>query len=105
MGKKKQIDIFDILTPEANRAVDELGYSFLQENGYDTTEAINSPSKREEIKKAMEANGDELHYHSAINSDTKAILVWFEIHREGKQIARSRGLKFVQKGDDNNGKR
>ena len=47
---KKEVDIFDILPPEAFAAIDELGYNFLKEQGYDTEGAADSEEKRKEIK-------------------------------------------------------
>lgn len=42
----KKIDIFDLLPEEANRQVDEIGYGFLKENGYDVEGAVESKEKQ-----------------------------------------------------------
>lgn len=97
---KKEVDIFDILPPEAFAAIDELGYNFLKEQGYDTEGAADSEEKRKEIKKALKKDGKELFYRGAVDKETKAILVWYEIEAEGKCIARSQGIKFVQKSKE-----
>lgn len=104
MSKKKELDILDILPPEAIRAIDNLGYTFLKSQGYDTEGAAESEAKRKEIKKALKKDGKELFYRGAVDKETKAILFWYEVVAEGKCVARSQGIKFFQKpkegGDD-----
>lgn len=101
---KKEMDILDILPKEAIEAIDRLGYDFLKAQGYDTEGAAESEAKRKEIKRALKKDGKELFYRGAVDKETKAILVWYEIEAEGKCVARSQGIKFVQKpkegGDD-----
>lgn len=94
---KKEVDIFDILPKEAFAAIDELGYNFLKAQGYDTEGAADSEAKRKEIKKALTKDGKKLFYRGATDKETGAILVWYEIESEGKCVARSQGIKFVQK--------
>lgn len=96
MGNR-EIDIFDLLPEDANKQIDELGYNFLSEQGYDTRNAIESNSKRTKLKKELKKQGRELLYQSAINKETKAILFWFELREGDKIIATSKGLKFVPK--------
>lgn len=94
---KKEIDILDILPPEAIKQVDEVGYSLLRERGYNIEGAIDSPEKQKEIKLEMKKNKDELIYYGFVDKDTKAILVWFEIHHNKEKVLTSRGLKFLPK--------
>ena len=97
MAKKRTIDIFDLLPPEAFVQIDELGYNFLKEHGYDVEGAIESEEKRKEIKKALKANGEELRYSGAFNDETRAILIWYELYRGQEKVATSLGLKFLPK--------
>lgn len=105
--KKKRIDVLDLLPPEAAPQIDEVGFGFLKEHGYDTEGATASEEKREELKRALKANGEELRYFGAIDKDTRAILVWFELHRGKQKVATSSGIKFLPKpsegGEDGEG--
>ena len=94
-AEKRELDVFDLLPSEAFRSIDELGFSFLSERGYDTTDAIESEEKRMELKTALEANGEELRYFGAFDNETGAILVWYELYRGEERLAVSRGLKFL----------
>ena len=100
MSKKKKIEIWDLLTEEANKQIDELGYAFLAEHGYDVSEANVSKAKRHDINEALKANGEELRHGVLVDTDTNKILFWFELHRNGEMVARSRAIQFVTvKGD------
>lgn len=101
---KKEIDIFDLLPPEANKAIDELGYSFLNSQGYNVTGATKSYKRRARLKDALKKRGQELRYRSAIDKEQKSILVWFELYRSGKRIAVSQGIKILQR-EEKNGER
>ena len=94
---KREIDILDILPQEAIDAVDNLGYAFLKALGYDTEGAAKSKEKRNEIKKALKRDNKALFYRGAVDPETKAILVWYELESEGKCVARSEGIKFLPK--------
>lgn len=94
---KKVVDIFDLLPPEAFAGIDNLGYSFLKEHGYDVEGAAESEEKRKEIKKALKENGEELRYFGAFDRDTGAILIWYELYKGDLKIASSQGLKFLPK--------
>lgn len=94
---KKEIDILDILPKEAIEAIDRLGYEFLQSQGYDTEGAADSEAKRKQIKKALAKDGKQLFYRGAVDKETKAILVWYEIEIKGKCVAKSGGIKFLPK--------
>ena len=101
--KKKEIDIFDILPAEAFAAIDKLGYGFLSEQGYDTNGAQESDEQRTKLKDAIKNRGEELRYFGAVDKDSGAILVWFEIYKGSERKAVSQGLKFIPKPGGENG--
>ena len=94
---KKEIDIFDLLPPEANKAIDKLGYSFLNSQGYNVTGATKSYKRRSRLKDALKKRGQELRYRSTIDKEQKSILVWFELYKGEERIAVSQGIKFLPK--------
>ena len=89
---KKEVDIFDILPPEAFAAIDELGYNFLKEQGYDTEGTAAYEGKRKEIKKALAKDGKNLFYRGAVDPEPKAILVWYEIEVMAKCVEKMLGI-------------
>ena len=95
----KTFDILDLLPPEAIQQVDELGYDLLKQRGYQVEGAIESPEKQKQIKDEMKKRGDQLIYFGMVDKDTKAILIWFEIHNNKKKVLTSRGLKFLPKDE------
>ena len=98
--KKRKIDVFDLLPPEAGERIDELGYKFLSNQGYDTEGAVASKEKRNEIKKIMKERGEELRYFGMVDKTTKAILVWFELYRGKERIGVSSGIKFLPRTEE-----
>ncbi len=96
MGKR-ELDNFDRLPEEAIKKIDDLGYNFLSEQGFDTKGAAESNSKRAKIKKELKKQGKELFYRSAADKETKAILFWFELCKGKETIATSQGIKFLPK--------
>lgn len=93
--RKKKIEIWDLLPPEANRAIDELGYSFLAENGYDVANASTSKAKLQALKDAMKAKKEELRHVAFIDSEANKILFSFRLHRCGICVKKSKALQFV----------
>lgn len=93
--KKKEIDIFDILPAEAFAEIDKLGYVFLSEQGYNTEGAQESTELRTKLKNAIKKRGEELRYFGAVDKDSKAILVWFELYKGNERKAVSQSLKFI----------
>lgn len=91
----KEIDIFDLLPPEATEAVDELGYEFLAKCGYDVEGARESVAKIEELREALQEKEEELRYSGAVDNKTGAMMVWFVIYRNGESVAKSRALQFL----------
>lgn len=106
MANKRTIDIFDLLPPEAFVQIDELGYNFLKEHGYNTEGAIDSGEKRKDLKSELKARDEELRYFGTFDKKTKAILVWFELYKRNEKVSTSQGLKFLPKASskgENNG--
>lgn len=101
--KKKEIDIFDVIPCEVYAAIDKLGYSFLSEQGYDTEGAQESDELRTKLKNAIKKRGEELRYFGAVDKDSGAILVWFELYKGSERKAVSQGLKFIPKPGGENG--
>lgn len=99
----RKIEIFDLLPEEAMKAIDNLGYKFLESRGYDTTRAAESKSQMTKLKKALRVNGEELRYAAAIEKETKAILIWFELYRGKERVATSEGIKFMPKPSEGGG--
>lgn len=93
----REIDILDILPEDAIEEVDKLGYAFLTEQGFDAEGAIESASKRTKLKKALARQGKELRYAGAVDNETKAILVWYELYQGKERVAVSQGIKFLPK--------
>lgn len=92
---RQEIDIFDLLPPEAAQAGDELGYEFLAKCGYDVEGARESVAKQEELREVLQEKEEELRYSGAVNDKTGAIMVWFAIYRNGERLAKSRALQFL----------
>lgn len=95
MAKKKKVNIWDLLPPEANRAIDDLGYALLAAHGYDVADANTSKAKRHDLKETMRAKGEELRHATLVDPESGKILFWFELHRGGVLVERSRALQFV----------
>lgn len=101
----KKIDILDLLPPEAFKAVDKLGYELLAEYGYDVEGAEGSAAKQDKLRQALRKNGEELRYSGAIDDKTGAILVWYEIYKNGRRATTGRGIKFLSAKEKSNGKK
>ena len=93
--KKRKLDIWDLLPPEASRAIDELGYSLLAAHGYDVTAADTDKAKRHALKVAMKAKGEELRHGTFVDPEAGKILFWFEFLQGGILMERSRAIQFV----------
>lgn len=99
-ASKKTLDILDILPAAAARRVDELGYAFLGEHGYDVKDADKDRKVRDAIKHKLRERGETLQYTGAIDDKTGNILVWFNLYRGKVKIATSVAIKFIQKDGD-----
>ena len=97
----REVDIFDILPAEAIADANRLGFEFLSERGYDAIGAWEDAEKLSALERELSERGEELRYSGAYDQDDqtgrlKAILIWYTLHdREGRLIARSKGLKLV----------
>ena len=107
---KREVEIFDMLPSEVMKKLDEDGYSLLRAHGYDTSGAAKSYKRRARLKTAMKKRGEELRYCSAVERESKSILIWFELYKGEERIAKSRGIKIMCKeteggtyGEGNNG--
>ena len=99
---ERKTDVFDLLTAEVNRKVDQLGYDLLKSRGYDVAKAHKSKKKMRRLKKTLRRRGESLCYQAMVDRDTGSILVWFEIvdRKNGERLARSQGIKIVQRTGD-----
>lgn len=98
---EREIDIFDLLPEAALIDANRLGFEFLAERGYDSLGAWEDAEKLRALEAALAERGEELRYSGAYDQDEKtgrikAILIWYSLFdREGRCIARSKGLKLV----------
>ena len=100
---KREIDIFDLIPAEAVVDANRLGFGFLAERGYDALGAWEDEAKCAALERELAERGEELRYSGAYDRDEEtgkivAILIWYSLYdREGRLIARSKGLKLVPK--------
>ncbi len=99
MGKRK-VTVLDFLPKEAMSAIDELGYSFLSAEGYETTNAANDEKVRQKINRQLKKRGQTLTDRYKVDMDNKKVLVWFTLESKDGPIKHSKGLtiKFADKG-------
>ena len=103
--KKKRPDIMDLVVlagAAAVRQVDELGFSFLAEHGYDVTgwdsrEPDTAKEVQARLAAAMEERGETLCYHGAVDDASPRFIFWYTLRRGKQEIAKSRVLQFVQR--------
>ena len=97
----REVDILDLLPEAALIDANRLGFEFLAERGYDALGAWEDSEKLAALESALAERGEELRYSGAYDRDDdtgriKAILIWYSLYdREGRCIARSKGLKLV----------
>lgn len=105
MSNQIEIDILDMLPPEAIDAVDQLAYEFLAGYGYDTEGARTSEEKQKALKKALEERGETLTYAGAIDADTQKIKVWYLLYKGKELVSTSRAIECVpiKTEEDSNG--
>lgn len=101
--KRKYTSIYDLLTPEAKQAIDEHGYAFLAEHGYNTDGAIKSNKKRAALLEAMEARNEAIAVGEKYDYERRRALFWIELHREGRFVSRSKGITFILGMEDVDG--
>jgi hypothetical protein len=92
----KKIDIIDLLPDDAVVEATKLGYKFLKELGYNVpNEDMLSWKEQKQIKEEMKRKNEYLRYKGSIDHESKKILVWYVLYREGKKIAQSQGITFI----------
>lgn len=103
--KQKKPDIMDLVIlagPEAVKAVDELGWSFLSAHGYDVAgwdsedEAVEKAAW-ERIRAALLDRGEGLAYHGAVDDASPRFIFWYTLRRGRREVAKSKILEFRQK--------
>ena len=105
MAKAKKPDIMDLVIlqgPEAVKAVDELGWSFLTAHGYEVTgwdseDEETARAAHDRVAVAMKERGEELAYHGAVDDASPRFIFWYTLRRGKQEIAKSRVLQFVQR--------
>lgn len=101
MTKRKERGILDMLTTEQAAVIDSHGYAFLAEQGYNVVGVEQSAKKRRKLKAALRANSQTLEYSFVDGKENGVMFLFFSlIGAGGELIARSKGIKFVFKGDD-----
>jgi cell division protein ZapA (FtsZ GTPase activity inhibitor) len=96
----REIDILNMLPAEALPDAERLALEFLEERGYDAIGALEDEEKLRALNTALVERGEEIYYRGGFNTDDKtgvltSILIWYELYREGRFVARSRGFKLV----------
>ena len=102
--KQKKPDIMDLVIlagPDAVKAVDELGWSFLDLHGYDVTgwndEDENvAKATQERVAATLQERGESLCYHGAIDDSSPRFAFWYTLRRGRHEVARSTVLQFRQ---------
>lgn len=64
------MEIFELLTADVNKKIDELGYQLLRTCGYDVTKVHKSKKKMRRLKKAMKRRGESLEYRTMVHRET-----------------------------------
>lgn len=111
MAKAKKLDIMDLVIlqgPEAVKAVDELGWSFLTAHGYEVTgwdseDEETARAAHDRVAVAMKERGEVLAYHGAVDDASPRFIFWYTLRRGKQEIAKSRVLQFVQREKDKEG--
>ena len=98
----RNLDVFDILPPDAAQAADRAGFEFLREQGYDVAGCRRSYKRRARLKRALRDDRAELTYRSLVDNEAEKILIYYELHKNGERVARSRGITFIFKGEEQN---
>lgn len=93
-------DVFDILGAEAAPMIDDLGYQFLEAQGYEVQKARRYSDAREKLRKRLRKDRAELRYYTMVDRDDGAILFWYAFFRKGKQVAVSKAIKFMRKEEE-----
>lgn len=91
----KEIDVFSVLTKEQAKQVDDVGYRFLQANGYaQANKAQESRQQRSLLIKALKNHGEQLVTKQFKRGST--IIIWFELRKKRGNVlkAKSDGISI-----------
>lgn len=90
-------DVFDILGAEAAPMIDDLGYEFLESQGYEAKKARRYSDARDKLRKRLKKDRAELRYYTMVDREDGAILFWYAFFKKGRQVAVSKAIKFMRK--------
>lgn len=90
-------DVFDILGAEAAPMIDDLGYEFLEAQGYEAKKARRYSDARDKLRKRLKKDRAELRYYTMVDREDGAILFWYAFFKKGRQVAVSKAIKFMRK--------
>lgn len=108
MAHKKKPDIMDLVMlagPEAVKRVDELGWSFLAEHGYDVTgwdsedDGV-AKAAHERVADQLSERKEKLYYHGGVDDAPPQFIFWYTLRHGRREVARSTVLQFVLKTND-----
>ena len=103
---KRKKDILDMLPLEAIKKVDDIGYGFLAEHGYDVKGVTDSRKKRRKLKAELRANSQTLRYSVIYGKDNESAVLFFILENaKGEIVARSKSMKFVFKREERDGEK
>ena len=90
-------DVFDLLGAEAAPMIDDLGYDFLESQGYEAKRARKYSDARDKLRKRLRKDRAELRYYTMIDREDGAILFWYAFFKKGRRVAVSKSIKFMRK--------
>ena len=92
----KEVDLDKMLTPDMAKAIDLLGYAFLEQQGFDTNKCEENTKEgadaRRKLKSQLMRRQYTLHEHRVTKDNL--IFYWFTITKGDKKIAQSEAIKF-----------
>ena len=90
-------DVFDVLGAEAAPMIDDLGYEFLESQGYEAKKARRYSDARDKLRKRLKKDRAELRYYTMVDREDGAILFWYAFFKKGRRVAVSKSIKFMRK--------
>ena len=92
----KEVDLDKMLTQDMAKAIDLLGYAFLEQQGFETAKCEENTKEgadsRQKLKKQLMRKQYSLHEHRATKDNL--IFYWFTLTKGDKKIAQSEAIKF-----------
>lgn len=86
---------FKSLGLEQSNAIEKLGYSFLEDNGYKVDNASKSGYRRGRIRQKMRGNREVMEYRISPSKDGNILFYYELINLDTNEIKRSNQIKFV----------